>query len=65
MDNSSETVSSTGPIDLFLIISVLQANFCWIEDFEEMICPWLERVAGKKIIVDFMSRVAAPPPLRI
>ena len=61
MDNSSETVSSTGPIDLFLIISLLQANFCWIEDFE-VICPCLERVAGEKIIVDFMSRVAAPTP---
>ena len=22
-------------MDLFLIISVLQANFCWLEDFEE------------------------------
>ena len=36
--------TASHPIDLFLIISVLQANFYWIEDFEEMICPWLKKI---------------------
>ena len=27
------------PKDLFLKISVLQANFCWLGDVEEIICP--------------------------
>ena len=35
------------PMDLSLEISVLQANFCWLRDFEEVICPWKESVAGK------------------
>ena len=37
-------------MDLFLKISVLQANFCWLEDFEKIICPCKESVAGKKTI---------------
>ena len=36
------------PMDLSLKISVLQANFCWLRDFEEVICPWKESVAGKR-----------------
>ena len=35
-------------MDLFLKISVLQANFCWVGDVEEMICSWEETVAGKR-----------------
>ena len=35
-------------MDLSLKISVLQANFCWLRDFEEVICPWKESVAGKR-----------------
>ena len=27
------------PMDLFLKISVLQANFCWLGDLGKMICP--------------------------
>ena len=27
------------PMDLLLKISVLQANFCWLGDVEEIICP--------------------------
>ena len=37
-------------MDLFLKISVLEANFCWVGDVEEIICPSKESVAGKKII---------------
>ena len=37
---------------LFLKISVLQANFCWLGDLERVICPWKEAVAGKKTIHD-------------
>ena len=36
------------PMDLFLKISVLQVNFCWLGDVEETICPWKESVAEKK-----------------
>ena len=36
--------SSQGyPMDLFLQVSVLQANFCWLRDLEEVICPLMER----------------------
>ena len=35
-------------MDLFLKRSVLQANFCWVGDVEEMICPWEETVSGKR-----------------
>ena len=34
-------------MDLFLKISVLQANFYWLGDLEKIICPWKESVAGK------------------
>ena len=27
-------------MDLFLKISVLQANFCWLGDLDKIICPW-------------------------
>ena len=37
-------------MNLFLKISVLQRNFCWLGDVEEMICPWKENVASKKTI---------------
>ena len=37
------------PMDLFLKISVVQANFCWLGGVEEITCPWMESVAGKKI----------------
>ena len=30
--------------DLFLKISVLQANFCWLGDVEEIICPVREGI---------------------
>ena len=38
-------------MDMFLKKSVLQANFCWLEDLEEIICSGTESFAGKKIIV--------------
>ena len=38
------------PMDLFLKISVLQAKFCWLGDLEKVVCPWKERVTGKKAI---------------
>ena len=38
-------------MDLFLKISVLRANFCWLEDLEEIICSGTKSFAGKKIIV--------------
>ena len=28
------------PMDLFLKISVLQANFYWLGDLDKIICPW-------------------------
>ena len=28
-------------MDLFLKISVLQANFCLLGDLEKIICPWM------------------------
>ena len=37
-------------MDLFLKISVLRANFCWLEDLEEIICSGTESFAGKKIL---------------
>ena len=33
------------PMDLFIKISVLQANFCWLGDVEEMI------VLGRKVLL--------------
>ena len=38
------------PMDLFHKISVLQADFWWLGDLEEIICPWKESVAGEKTI---------------
>ena len=35
------------PMDPFLKVSVLQANFCWLGDLERVICPGKESVAGK------------------
>jgi len=35
------------PMDLFLKISVLQADFCWLGDLDKIICPWKESDAGK------------------
>ena len=35
------------PMDLFLKICVLQANFCWLGDLEKIVCLWKESVAGK------------------
>ena len=32
------------------LISVLHANFCWLEHLGKMICPWKERVAGKETV---------------
>ena len=37
-------------MDLFLKISVLQGNVCWLRDEEVIICLWKEIVVGKKII---------------
>ena len=45
------------------IQSISSANFCWLGDVEEIICPWKESVAGKKDKSvsegDLMSRIAA------
>ena len=35
------------PIELFLKISVLQANDCWLGDLDKIVCPWKESDAGK------------------
>ena len=37
-------------MDLFLKISVLQANFCWLGDLERVICPGKESVAGSEVL---------------
>ena len=37
-------------MNLFLKISVLQANFCWLGDLEKMICPLKESFTGKGAI---------------
>ena len=39
-------------MDLFLKISVLQANFCWQGELEKIICSWKENDAGKLEIHD-------------
>ena len=44
------TESQGQPMDLFHKISVLQADFWWLGDLEEIICPWKESVAGEKTI---------------
>ena len=50
------------PIDRFLKISVLQANFCWLGDLEEVISLWMESVAWKTLTVgvclDLMCRIS-------
>ena len=50
-------------MDLFLIISLLHANFCWLGHLGKMICPWKESVAGKEtvqgVLGDLLSRVPA------
>ena len=38
------------PINLFLKISVLQANLFWLGDFEKIICPWKESVSLERTI---------------
>ena len=43
-------------MDLFLKLSDLQANFCWLGDVEEIICPLKESAAGKKIIEGGVSK---------
>ena len=35
------------PTELFLKISVLQANDCWLGDLDKIVCPWKESDAGK------------------
>ena len=50
-------------MDLFLKISVLHANFCWLGDVEEIIVLGRKVLLGKKIIQgvrrDLKSRIAA------
>ena len=50
------------PMDLFLKISVLHANFCWLGDVEEIIVLGRKVLLGKKIIQgvrgDLKSRIA-------
>ena len=49
------------PTDLFLKISVLQANVCWLGVLDKIICPWKESDAGKLEIPgdggDLMCRI--------
>ena len=40
---------------LLLKISVLLANFCWLGDLGEIICPWKESAAAKKSIQDIQG----------
>ena len=56
-------------MDLFLKLSVLQANVCWLGEVEEIICRLKENVAGKKIIEGGVSEgicirnlAPLPPP---
>ena len=37
-------------LGIFLKISVLQANFCWLGHLGKMIRPWKESVAGKETV---------------
>ena len=50
-------------MDLFLKISVLHANFCWLGDVEEIIVLGRKVLLGKKIIQgvrgDLKARIAA------
>ena len=46
------------PMDLFPKISVVQANFCWLGGVEEITCPWMESVAGKKIGLDVLGLIS-------
>ena len=39
-------------MDLFLKISLLQENSCWLGDVEGRICLWKESVAEKRRIQD-------------
>ena len=49
------------PMDLFLKISVLQANFCWqLGHVEEIICPWKESVF--RIVTMCYGSETPPPP---
>ena len=44
--------SSQGyPMDLFLQVSVLQANFCWLGDLEEVICLLMEVDSVEKNLI--------------
>ena len=48
------------PMDLFLKISVVKVNFCCLGGVEEITCPWMESVAGKKIglgVLGLISRI--------
>ena len=49
------------PMDLLLKISFLQANFCWLGDLGEIICPWKEVLLGKSQfrVSEGMSRIAS------
>ena len=62
------------PMDLFLKISVLQANFCWVGDLGKIICPWREcvnsgRLRGFNVLnswyvlfVRYLFLKTSPPP---
>ena len=55
------TITQGHPMDLFLKISVLHANFCWLGDVEEIIVLGRKVLLGKKIIQgvrgDLKSRI--------
>ena len=34
-------------MDLFLKMCALRAKFCWLGDFDKIVCSWKESVPGK------------------
>ena len=50
-------------IDLILKISVLQANFCWLGDVEEIICPVRGDLMSRIVTMCYGSETPPPPPM--
>ena len=52
-------------MDVFLKISVLQANFCWLGDLDKIICPWkLENCLCLRcwLLCAICQKPLSPPP---
>ena len=63
LQDRDKKVLTGNRMNMFLTMSVLQANFCKLEDVEYIMCPVKESVAVKNTIQtmwgDFMSTMAA------